>query len=104
MKMEMTVTEYREQKKEQAKQLTKHTKGDLVDKLLFAYDTIRRLETKLQNTSSNSDYAKCSHVIGLICGTLGIEVSKCNELNLHDIYHKLIEMKQATRELFEHFA
>ena len=54
----MTVTEYREQKKEQAKQLSKHTKGDLVDKLLFAYDTIKRLEAKLQNKSSNCDYAK----------------------------------------------
>jgi len=59
--MGMTVTEYREQKKEHAKQLAKHTKGDLVDKLLFAYDTIRILETKLQNTSSNSDYAKCKN-------------------------------------------
>ena len=56
----MTVTEYRDQKKEQAKQLAKHTKGDLVDKLLFAYDTIKRLETKLQNTPSNNDYAKLS--------------------------------------------
>jgi hypothetical protein len=59
---------------------------------------------KDQLTSHNSDYAKCSHVIGLICGTLGIEVSKCNESNLHDIYHKLVEMKQITRELFENFA
>ena len=56
--MEMSITEYREQKKELAKQLAKHTKGDLVDKLLFAYETIKRLETKLQNTSSNSDYVK----------------------------------------------
>lgn len=61
--MEMTVTEYREQKKEQAKQLAKHTKGDLVDKLLFAYDTIRRLETKLQNTSSNSEYMEAVNEI-----------------------------------------
>ena len=57
----MTVTEYREQKKEHTKQLANHTKDDLVDKLLFSYDTIKRLEAKLQNTSSNSDYAKCAH-------------------------------------------
>jgi hypothetical protein len=72
--------------------------------LLGEDDVTWEATTKFQNTSSNSDYAKCSHVIGLICGTLGIEVSKCNELNLHDIYHKLIEMKQTTRELFQHFA
>lgn len=28
------------------KQLSKHTKGDLVDKLLFAYATIRKLEAE----------------------------------------------------------
>ena len=37
-------------------------------------------------TSHNSDYEKCSHVIGLICGVLDITISECDELNLHEIY------------------
>lgn len=34
------------------KQLLKHTKGDLVDKLLFACDTIKRLEAKLEGAKN----------------------------------------------------
>ena len=75
--MEMTVTEYREQKKERAKQLAKHTKSSLVDKLMLGYDTIRRLETKLQNTSANIDYAKCTWT-QLIDGLNSYWISSCD--------------------------
>ncbi len=68
---------------------------------------IRELESEnkqLQNTPSNSDYEKCSHVIGLICGVLDITISECDELNLHEIYHKIVEIKNVVKELSQHFA
>jgi hypothetical protein len=52
MKMEMSVTEYRELKKLEKQRLMKFTKAELVEKLQVVYK-------QLQNTSSNSDYAKC---------------------------------------------
>ena len=55
-------------------------------------------------TSHNSDYEKCSHVIGLICGVLDITISECDELNLHEIYHKIVEIKNVVKELSQHFA
>lgn len=55
-------------------------------------------------TSHNSDYAKCSHVIGLICGVLDITISECDELNLHEIYPKIVEIKNVVKELSQHFA
>lgn len=59
---------------------------------------------QLQNKSSNSDYEKCSHVIGLICGVLDITISECDELNLHEIYPKIVEIKNVVKELSQHFA
>jgi hypothetical protein len=41
-----TVTEYRDKKKEQKKELMKWSKGDLADRLLFAYQTIGNYERK----------------------------------------------------------
>ncbi len=40
----MTVTEYRDKQKEQKRELMKWSKGDLVERLLFAYKTIQQLE------------------------------------------------------------
>ena len=68
---------------------------------------IRELESEnkqLQRAPSNSDYEKCSHVIGLICGVLDITISECDELNLHEIYHKIVEIKNVVKELSQHFA
>ena len=68
---------------------------------------IRELESEnkqLQSAPSNSDYEKCSHVIGLICGVLDITISECDELNLHEIYHKIVEIKNVVKELSQHFA
>ncbi len=44
----MTVTEYRERRKEQKKELMKWSKGDLAERLLLAYRTIQNLEAKLE--------------------------------------------------------
>jgi len=68
---------------------------------------IKELETELEqlkNTPSNSDYEKCSHVIGLICGVLDITISECDELNLLEIYPKIVEIKNVVKELSQHFA
>ena len=59
---------------------------------------------KLQSAPSNSDYEKCSHVINLICNTMGITVNECDESNLHEIYHKIVEIKNVVKELSQHFA
>ena len=40
----MTVTEYRDKQKEQKRELMKWSKGDLAERLLFAYKTIQQLE------------------------------------------------------------
>lgn len=72
--------------------------------LLGEDDIVWEAEPTPQNTSSNSDYAKCSHVIGLICGVLDITISECDELNLHEIYHKIVEIKNVVKELSQHFA
>ena len=63
-----------------------------------------RFAIKAQSAPSNSDYEKCSHVIGLICGVLDITISECDELNLHEIYHKIVEIKNVVKELSQHFA
>ena len=76
--------------------IVEHDEGEFVK-----YEDIRNL---LQNTSSNSNYEKCSHVIGLICGVLDITISECDELNLHEIYPKIVEIKNVVKELSQHFA
>ncbi len=42
--LRMTVTEYRDKRKEQKRELMKWSKGDLAERLLFAYKTIQQLE------------------------------------------------------------
>ena len=44
-----------ELKKEWKQQLSKHTKGDLVDKLMFAYVTIMDLQAKNQRLEDQLD-------------------------------------------------
>ena len=42
--LRMTVTEYRDKRKEQKREFMKWSKGDLAERLLFAYKTIQQLE------------------------------------------------------------
>jgi len=72
-------------------------RGDTEQEVIDNYEKIRV-------SAHNSDYAKCSHVIGLICGVLDITISECDELNLHEIYHKIVEIKNVVKELSQHFA
>jgi len=46
------------------KQLSKHTKGDLVDKLLFAYATIRKLEAKLEGAKNTEQQVPADSPVG----------------------------------------
>jgi len=72
--------------------------------VLEILEHIKELTEQLKNTPSNSDYEKCSHIIGLICDVLDITISECDELNLHEIYHKIVEIKNVVKELSQHFA
>ena len=83
-----------------ASELINQSESEKAKGLLLSAELL--LSEKL--TSDNSDYAKCSHVIGLICGVLDITISECDELNLHEIYHKIVEIKNVVKELSQHFA
>ena len=75
--MEMTITEHRNFQKLEKQRLMTLTKCELVEELLAVYKHCR----KLQNTSSNSDYAKSKSCAN--CSKL----YQCNDVRRHSEWH-----------------
>ena len=69
------------------------------------FETVKELSFDTENTSSNSDYAKCSATIQKLCGALNLNLDNdTDEMKLSHIYSAVIELKSIIRQLNKHFA